>query len=70
MSIIMLEKQDQEQGRTLTMSLAANQGAERAMRRGQREDGNLFRKTGTCRDTGSQNPPILAYTQMHACTLA
>lgn len=44
MSIIMLEKQDGEQGRTLAMSLAASQRAERDMHRGQREAGNLFRK--------------------------
>jgi hypothetical protein len=45
MSIITLEKQDQEHGRTLVMSLTASWRAEKDMCRGQREDGNLFRKT-------------------------
>lgn len=69
MSIIMLEKQDGEQGRTLAMSLAASQRAERDMRRGQREAGNLFRKTQAQQRHRLSNPSILAYTHMHACTL-
>lgn len=66
MSIIMLEKQDQEQGRTLALSLAASQRAERDVHRGQREAGNLFRKTQALQ-RHRLSKSFYTCTHTHAC---